>query len=206
MCNPLFVANIEMIKQIKNSDNDPINVDFLTPEVVNLKGKIGMTLAPGKKNFGMHLDWNRDLNKDLLRLRLDYEIDILITLLEEHELEDIQISDLGKVAEAQGIKSIRFPIKDRSIPTSIDEFIYLINNILKVVTKGQTVVIHCQAGLGRTGTVAACCLVALGYSAVEAIALVRQTRQYTIETKQQENFVFRFAQELTPEKLTLSAL
>ncbi|NEP83332.1 MAG: hypothetical protein F6K39_37480, partial [Okeania sp. SIO3B3] len=64
----------------------------------------------------------------------------------------------------------------------------------------------CQAGLGRTGTVAACCLVALGYSAVEAIALVRQTRQYTIETKQQENFVFRFAQELTPEKLTLSAL
>ncbi len=45
-----------MIKQLKNSDNDPINVDLFTPEVVNFKGKIGMTLAPGKKNFGMHLD------------------------------------------------------------------------------------------------------------------------------------------------------
>ncbi|OZH55646.1 hypothetical protein AFK68_03270 [Hydrocoleum sp. CS-953] len=165
-----------------------------------------MTLAPGKKNFGMHLDWDRDLNKDLLRLRLDYETDILITLLEEHELEEIQISNLGKVAEAQGIKSIRFPIKDRSIPTSIYDFINLINNILKVVTEGQTVIIHCKAGLGRTGTVTACCLVALGYSAVEAIATVRETRQYTIETKQQENFVFQFYQELTSAKLALSPL
>lgn len=162
-----------MIKQLKNSDNDPINVDFLTPEVVKLKGEIGMTLAPGKKNFGMHLDWNRDLNKDLLRLRLDYETDILITLLEEHQLEDIQIFDLGKVAEAQGIKSIRFPIKDKSIPTSIDEFIHLINNILKVVTERQTLVIHCQAGLGHIGRVTACYLVALGYSPTEAIAAGR---------------------------------
>ncbi len=136
-------------------------------------------MAPGKKNFGMHLDWDRDLNKDLLRLKLDYEKDILITLLEEHELEDIKISNLGKVAEAQGIKSIRFPIKDRSIPTSIDDFINLINNILKLVKEGQTVVIHCKAGLGRTGTVTACCLVALGYLADEAIATVRQTRQHT---------------------------
>ncbi len=195
-----------MIKQLKNSDNDPINVDLFTPEVVNFKGKIGMTLAPGKKNFGMHLDWDRDLNKDLLRLRLDYETDIIITLLEEHELEDIQISNLGKVAEAQGIKSIRFPIKDQSVPTSIDKFINLINNILKVVKQGQTVVIHCKAGLGRTGTVAACCLVALGYLADEAIAMVRKTREYTIETKQQENFVFQFYQELLSEKLAVSAL
>ncbi len=201
----LFVANLDMIKQLKNSDNDPIAVDFITPEVVKLKGRIGMTLAPGKKNFGMHLDWDRDLNKDILRLRLDYQTDILITLLQQHELEEIQIANLQIVAEAQGIKSIWFPIQDQSTPTSINQFMNLINNILKAVAEGQTVVIHCQAGLGRSGTVAACCLVANGYSATEAIAKVRQARQYTIETKQQENFIFQFHQQLT-KKIASSAL
>ncbi|MDJ0556665.1 MAG: cyclin-dependent kinase inhibitor 3 family protein [Microcoleaceae cyanobacterium MO_207.B10] len=190
-----------MIQQLKDSDNDPIDVNFFPTEVVNLKGQIGITLAPGKKNFGMHLNWNRDLNKDLLRLRIDYQTDILVTLVEKHELEDIQISDLQMVAEAQGIKSIWFPIKDRSIPQSIDTFIKLISDILEAVKTGETVVIHCKAGLGRTGMVTACCLVALGYFPTEAITIVRQTRQYTIETTVQEKFISQFAQILSGDRL-----
>ena len=195
-----------MIHQLKNSDNDPLNVDFLPREIVNLKGQIGMTLAPGKKNFGMHLNWNRDLNKDLLRLKLDYQTDILVTLLEKHELEDIQISELQILAEAQGVKSIWFPIKDRSIPISINKFIDLIKNIIEEVEKGQIIVIHCKAGLGRTGMVTACCLVALGYSPNDATKTVRKTRQYTIETTEQEEFIFQFANVWSSDNTVISSL
>jgi protein-tyrosine phosphatase len=39
---------------------------------------------------------------------------------------------------------------------------------------GQSVLLHCAAGIGRTGTVAACVLRALGVPAAEALARVRR--------------------------------
>ena len=45
----------------------------------------------------------------------------------------------------------------------------------------------------RTGTVAACVLVALGnHSADEAIGAVRAARKGTVQTREQEDFVRRF--------------
>lgn len=38
---------------------------------------------------------------------------------------------------------------------------------------GEQVLLHCAAGIGRTGTVAACVLKSLGLSSVEALAAVR---------------------------------
>ena len=55
--------------------------------------------------------------------------------------------------------------------------------------------VHCRGGLGRTGTVAACVLIALHrYSANEAIAAVRAARKGTVQTSEQEDFVRLFAE------------
>ena len=57
--------------------------------------------------------------------------------------------------------------------------------------------VHCRGGLGRTGTVAACVLVALGdHSADKAIDAIRQARKGTIQTDEQEEFVRRFEHTL----------
>jgi protein-tyrosine phosphatase len=56
------------------------------------------------------------------------------------------------------------------------------------------VAIACMGGVGRTGTVAACALVAAGWDPAAAIAEVRRVRHPTaVETAEQEAFVDAFA-------------
>lgn len=76
-------------------------------------------------------------------------------------------------------------------PPTVDqmrEVLALLDDPTKVVA------IHCLAGLGRTGTVAACYMVSSqGMSARQAIDHVRRCRPGSIESKAQVRFVETFA-------------
>jgi protein-tyrosine phosphatase len=54
--------------------------------------------------------------------------------------------------------------------------------------------VHCGGGLGRTGLVTACCLVAKGFSPLSAIRAVRLTRPRAFETEAQERYVYAYAE------------
>lgn len=179
---------------IATSESHPLLVDFLlTP--VPLAGRIGMTLAPGKRNLGMRAHWQRDLSSDLDRLRDCYHTDLLVSLLELHEFELLEIPNLFSQAQLRGMQVRHFPIPDFSVPYSMHSLTLLVQDVLAAAAEGKTVVIHCKAGLGRSGLVAAACLVALGATVAEAFRLVRQSRPGTIETSSQEAFVVEFAKQ-----------
>jgi protein-tyrosine phosphatase len=176
------------------SEDYPIHVDFLPARIMPLSGLLGMTIAPGKRNQGMRFHWHRNLQQDLARLRHDYGTHLLVTLLEAEEMVYLQIADLLQTVPSYGMRSQWFPIPDFGIPSSMTGLISLVETILAALEGGRTTVVHCRAGLGRSGLVIASCLVALGYSPKEAFAQVRASRPGSVETLEQETYVYQFAE------------
>jgi protein-tyrosine phosphatase len=63
------------------------------------------------------------------------------------------------------------------------------------------VILHCRAGIGRSGLVAACLLVMKGVSPEEAVKKVSAARGVSVpETKEQRNWIDQYAATLAAAK------
>ena len=83
------------------------------------------------------------------------------------------------------------PVPDFTAPTlqQVEEAITMISSCLEQHTP---IAVHCIAGLGRTGTILACYLVATKMPANDAITLIREWRPGSIETIEQEAVVYEY--------------
>ncbi|XP_052103485.1 dual specificity protein phosphatase 23-like [Mytilus californianus] len=78
-------------------------------------------------------------------------------------------------------------------PPSLDQIQESIDFIDRAYEHGKAVGIHCQHGIGRTGTVVACYFVEKhSMTAVEAISHIRSLRRWSIETTEQEQTVYQY--------------
>ena len=105
----------------------------------------------------------------------------------------------GAVLESQGIGQEHIPVQDFNPPT-LEQMIEFVAVVKNSVAADKPVGVHCTAGLGRSGTMAAAYLVAEGASATEAIATVRQLRPGSVETATQEDAVRRFEEHLAGDR------
>ncbi len=118
----------------------------------------------------------------------------VVSLLEEHEERDLDLTAERSEAEKQGLKFVSFPIVDRDVPVSQSQFAKMLETLHRELAAGQNVVLHCRQGIGRTGLVAACLLVGDGLSPQEAIARIKAARGLEVpETAQQLRWITDFA-------------
>jgi atypical dual specificity phosphatase len=93
---------------------------------------------------------------------------------------------------------LHLPIEDFEAPTR-EQVRRFIRFVERHAARGEPVVAHCTAGMGRTGTMLACYLVHTGLGAAEAIERVRQARPGSVETREQERAIHDYARELASE-------
>ncbi|MHA1304261.1 MAG: phosphatase domain-containing protein [Candidatus Heimdallarchaeaceae archaeon] len=105
---------------------------------------------------------------------------------------------MNKIAELE-IEHLHLPIIDLGVPN--DTQIYTFLRFVEHNLPNKPVVVHCYAGIGRTGTMLALYLVWNELmNGEEAIAYVRRIRPYSIETVEQEDLIIQFAQNLSHHK------
>ncbi len=97
------------------------------------------------------------------------------------------------VFEFAGFSFLCLPVPDGGAPTleQASEFVHFVADQRQAQ---RPVTVHCEAGLGRTGTMLAVYLISQGDTAETAIRRVREVEKVAVETARQIFFLEEFAQ------------
>lgn len=131
------------------------------------------------------------IDQTILRWKED-GIDTVVSLLERTEMPGLTEAETDLCAEF-GLEFLNFPIRDKTVPPSLERFAALARDVAQRVERGRAVAIHCRAGIGRSTTLAACALVYLGVNADIALDMIAEARGVEVpETEAQRQWILQF--------------
>jgi len=88
------------------------------------------------------------------------EVDLVVSLLTEGEFEELGLGWL---------QSVRLPIEDRGVPPDRAAVVEVVRMVRERLAQGGRVLVHCRAGIGRSGLIAGCVMAELGMRPAAAI-------------------------------------
>jgi protein-tyrosine phosphatase len=187
-----------MVHTVKTSITHPLRIDSVS--IPKVSGRIGLTFCPGKHTEGLYGGtWERDLALDLESIKA-WGGHTLVSLMEAQEFDLLGVPDfLTLLPKEKALNWLHLPIQDMQIPDEQFESSWakIAPQLHHQLNNGESIVIHCRGGLGRTGLLAARILVETGIAPVQAVAIVRQARERSIETYSQEHYILTQAWEQT---------
>ena len=91
---------------------------------------------------------------------------------------------------------LEIPMPDFGVPASAEQFAIAVEDTSRTLRNGENVLIHCGAGIGRTGTFAVCVLGELGYRLEDALAQINNAGAGP-EVEPQLDWIYRWFQTAT---------
>jgi len=129
------------------------------------------------------------LSDDFQLLRQE-GVDVVVSALTPEENNELLLTEESSECLQNGLQFISFPIEDRSVPVSVQEFSILIHELQKLATAGKAIAIHCRAGIGRSSLIAASLLCQSGLHAESAFRIIEESRGCPVpDTTEQRRWV-----------------
>lgn len=154
------------------------DLSAISPIGIDGREAIALTECPGRSTP----------YADSLARIIAWQPSLVISLIEEHEFPAGTAAFEAALAE-KGIGWRHFPIRDYDVPGSGAPWASVSKAARSVIDDGGRILIHCRAGLGRSGMIAARLLVERGMAPEQAIIEVRAARPGAIETEAQERWI-----------------
>lgn len=173
--------------------NESVKLSVDLVDVPGVRGRIGMCACPGGRRLRLP-DYQplKNLEQDLATLS-DLGASGLVSLIEESELQYLGLDVLPIEVRRHDLWWKHLPIRDMSIPGRVFEQRWDLEApaLYECLQEGQCLILHCWAGLGRTGMITARLLVEFGLDPRAAVLRVRDARPGAIQTRQQEKYVLK---------------
>lgn len=166
-----------------------------TIRIPGVEGQLGITSCPGMRDEFLFDLYSETLFDDLQTLRA-WGAAVVITLLEESELNVLGVRELGKQVVALNMIWLHLPIRNAHLPDQrfFTKWEIIAPSLCSLLQQGQNVVVHCKEGLGRAGLVAVTIMAELGVSVAEAVRIVRKARPGSLNLSLHEQYCHTLAE------------
>jgi protein-tyrosine phosphatase len=154
----------------------PVSVDDYAP------GELWLGSMPGR--FERYAEFAAEARRRKLAL--------IVCLASTEEVASLSPSYWQAIGEGSlECRWINLPMQNFGLPHDVPAFRTGIAQAAAALSAGESVFIHCAAGIGRTGCAAACVLKQLGLAADEAVERIREAGSNP-ETAVQSGLVEQF--------------
>jgi protein tyrosine phosphatase (PTP) superfamily phosphohydrolase (DUF442 family) len=106
--------------------------------------------------------------------------DVLVSLLPPGEEFDLGLEHERAACSGHGIRFRSFPIPDRDVPTSTEDFLRFVETLHNDLLQGRSIVAHCRAGIGRSSLLLASLLRREGLTTDDAFRRITQARRMLV--------------------------
>lgn len=130
-----------------------------------------------------------DWLEDEVRAWKSAGIHSIVSALTDEEMMELDLIDESRLCQAHQIELFRFPVVDRSVPSSNVDWIQFIERIKKH-SNGRPLVAHCRMGIGRASMIAASIMISYGVPVEGAFHWIEHARGRPVpDTMEQRDWI-----------------
>jgi len=131
--------------------------------------------------------------KDEIRAISDAGFSVVVSLLTDAEQIELDLVNEGLHCEELELTFVRLPIEYMRVPALDEHTIAIIAGLRELHAAGNSIVVHCRAGVGRSPMIAACIMMSEKYGIHSAFIQLSEARGMKVpETPEQREWALAY--------------